>query len=307
MAMDVTAVAAVVGCEALALFGSLFFFRHSRVDVPPIGVFGLDDAIAVGILVVIAPFVYLALPYWLVASLFLLGGASLLQLAFAAVLPPTLVWPLVVTLTVADGAALSWLGSRDIVFLGINDCLVIVVVIGLANLWAQSGLRVRAAVVLGAGVAVYDYLATLEATLMHDVVDRLSGVAFAPRVAFAAQGGAILNVGLGDLLLASVFPLLLRRAYGRPAAIVSVITGFAALAAMTAAADLGLAPALPAMVVLWPLMLIQYAWWRRRGPERTTYAYLVAEPRRLDAPPARGIAAADWAVQSEFRSRVFTD
>ena len=37
-----------------------------------------------------------------------------------------------------------------------NDGLIIVIVIGLANLWAQSGMRVRDAVVLGAGVAVYD-------------------------------------------------------------------------------------------------------------------------------------------------------
>ncbi len=284
--MDVTALAAVAGCEAAAIFGSLFFFRRSRVDVPPIGVFGLDDAIAVGILVAITPFVYLALPYWLVASLFVLGGASLLQLAFAAVLPRALVWPLVIALAVADIAALSSLGSHDAVFLGVNDCLLIVIVIGLANLWAQSGMRVRDAVVLGAGVAVYDYLATLKASLMLDLLDRLSGVAFAPRVAFAAHGGAILSVGLGDLLFASVFPLLLRRAYGRRAAVLSATTAFAALAAMTAAADAGLAPALPAMVVLWPLMLIQYAGWRRRGPERTTFAYLAAEPRRVDVNPA---------------------
>jgi hypothetical protein len=286
MAMDVTALAAVTGCEAVAIFGSLYFFRRARIDVPPIGVFGLDDAIAVGIVVAAAPFVYLALPHLLVASLFLIGGASLLQLAFAGVLPQPLVWPLVVALAAADGAALSWLGSRDAVFLGANDCLLIVIVVGLANLWAQSGMRVRDAVVLGGGVAAYDYLATLKASLMIDLVDRLSGVAFAPRVAFAAHGGEILGVGLGDLLFAAVFPLLLRRAYGSRAAVVSATTAFAALAALTAAANAGLAPALPAMVVLWPLMLIQYAWWRRRGPERTTFAYLQAEPRRLDVTPA---------------------
>lgn len=286
MAMDVTTLAAVTGCEAVAIFGSLFFFRRSRVGVPPIGVFGPDDAIAVGSLIAITPFVYLALPYWLVASLFVLGGASLLQLAFVAVLPHPIVWPLVVALAGADVAALSWLGARGAVFLGVNDGLMIVIVIGLANLWAQSGMRVRDAVVLGAGVAVYDYVATLKASLMLDLLDRLSGVAFAPRVAVAAHGGVILSVGLGDLLFASVFPLLLRRAYGRRAAVLSATTAFAALAAMTTVADAGLAPALPAMVVLWPLMLIQYAWWRRRGPERTTFAYLAAEPRRLDVTPA---------------------
>ena len=280
--MDTTALVAVIGCEAAAVAGSLLFFRRLRVDVPPIGVFGLDDAIAVGIFASVMPFVYLALPYWLVASLFALGGASVLQLAFAAIVPRPAVWPLVGALTATEVALLAWLGSRDGAFLSLNDCLLIVIVIGLANLWAQSGMRVRDAVVLGAGVAVYDYLATLKASLMVDLVDRLAGVAFAPRVAFAAHGPAILSVGLGDLLFASVFPLLMRKAYGKRAAIVSAATALAALAVMTAAADAGLAHVLPAMVVLWPLMLIQYAWWRRRGPERTTCAYLAAEPRRLD-------------------------
>ncbi len=35
----------------------------------------------------------------------------------------------------------------------------------------------------------------------------------------------------------------------------------------------------PLMVVLGPLMLLQYAYWHRRGPERTTREYLAAEPR----------------------------
>jgi hypothetical protein len=35
----------------------------------------------------------------------------------------------------------------------------------------------------------------------------------------------------------------------------------------------------PVMVVLGPLMVLQYAWWaRRRGPERTTRQYLQVEP-----------------------------
>jgi hypothetical protein len=35
----------------------------------------------------------------------------------------------------------------------------------------------------------------------------------------------------------------------------------------------------PVMTVLGPLMVLQYLWWSRRlGPERTTRAYLLAEP-----------------------------
>ncbi len=286
--MDPIALAIVSGCEAAAVGGSLLFFRRARLDVPPIGVFGLDDAIAIGAFVVVAPFLYLALPYSLVASLFAVGGASILQLGLAAMLPRAIGWPLAGVLTAADITALVVAGSHGAAFLALNDCLLIVVAIALANLWAQSGMRARDAVVLGGGVAAYDYLATLKTPLTTDLMERLSGVAFAPRVGFTAHGATILSIGLGDVLFASVFPLLLRRAYGRRAAIVSASTAIGALATMTTLADAGVAGVVPAMVVLWPLMLMQYAWLRRRGPERTTRAYLAAEPRKSDSTAAAG-------------------
>jgi hypothetical protein len=34
----------------------------------------------------------------------------------------------------------------------------------------------------------------------------------------------------------------------------------------------------PVMVVLGPLMMLQYAYWRHRRQERTTWQYLQAEP-----------------------------
>jgi hypothetical protein len=36
--------------------------------------------------------------------------------------------------------------------------------------------------------------------------------------------------------------------------------------------------AFPVMIVLGPLMVGQYIYWRRLGPERTTRQYLLAEP-----------------------------
>jgi hypothetical protein len=53
-----------------------------------------------------------------------------------------------------------------------------------------------------------------------------------------------------------------------------------ALGAIAALLALPLAGTFPVMVVLGPLMVIQYVWWiRRRGTERTTRQYLQAEPR----------------------------
>jgi hypothetical protein len=86
-------------------------------------------------------------------------------------------------------------------------------------------------------------------------------------------------LGLGDLLLATVFPLVLRKAFGRRAGLVALAFSLSALVGVHGLAHLATIEAFPVMVVLGPLMILQYAWWaHRRGPERTTRQYLRAEP-----------------------------
>jgi hypothetical protein len=86
------------------------------------------------------------------------------------------------------------------------------------------------------------------------------------------------------LLLATVFPLVMRKAFGRTAGVAAVATSLATTGAMLALITLGAVNvALPMMTVLGPLMVLQYGYWiRRRGRERTTWQYLQAEP--MDEP-----------------------
>ncbi|HVD43750.1 MAG TPA: hypothetical protein VNB92_00205, partial [Rubrobacter sp.] len=95
-------------------------------------------------------------------------------------------------------------------------------------------------------------------------------------------------IGLGDLLLATVFPLALRKAIGRSAGIAAMAINQGAIAATMAFLQLArLEVAVPLMTGLGPLMVLQYGYWaRRRGPERTTWEYLRAEPldRRRNRP-----------------------
>jgi hypothetical protein len=125
------------------------------------------------------------------------------------------------------------------------------------NIWAQSGMKARDAAILGAALIVYDFLFTSVLTVMRDLFIRLAGLPFMPMVAWriASNGAAQwLDIGLGDLLLVAVFPLVIRRAYGRHAGITALTLNLSALIVLLALPLVGLLPDIfPVMVVLGPL------------------------------------------------------
>lgn len=109
-------------------------------------------------------------------------------------------------------------------------------------------------------------------------MSRLAALPFAPFISWSTGDGLGLVVGLGDLLLASVFPLVMRRAYGRAAGRMALALAFAApLVLLVGLQTIWIGATIPAMVVLGPLMGAQYRYWRHRtGAERTTRQYLAA-------------------------------
>jgi hypothetical protein len=229
----------------------------------------------------VVPLLYLALPLWLVAGLLTVGMGAILYIAWEPVLHRRwAVWLVTSLCLAADLWAAHRLGTASNRFFAVNNLILALGIVGATNLWAQSGLQARHAALLGGGLMVYDFVATSRLPLMHDLMTRLAGLPFAPLVAWhtgAGQHG--LGVGLGDLLLATVFPLVMRKAYGRVAGLVALSLGLSVLAALLMLLDLGLVRVgLPAMVALGPLMIGQYLYWRRYGEERTTWQYLQAEP-----------------------------
>ena len=117
-----------------------------------------------------------------------------------------------------------------------------------------------------------------------------AGTPFSPMVVWGT-GHDRLGIGLGDLLLATVFPLVMRKAFGRDAGLVALASALGTLGVLlmgTLGALLtpcGVPAALSAMTPLGPLMVLQYVYWVHwRGPERTSREYLQAEPVRSVAP-----------------------
>jgi hypothetical protein len=187
-------------------------------------------------------------------------------------------WLTVIALLAADVASAVFLGPTDPLFLAVNNAALVLLVVGIAVLWAQGGLRARDAAVLGGGLAVYDLVATGLLPLTDDLIARMAGLPLAPMVAWGTGDGRWVGLGLGDLLMATAFPLVIRRSYGRRAGAIALLVGLSVIAGLFGLGLLGLLPGtFPVMVLLGPLMIAQHGLWRRRGPERTTGQFLRAE------------------------------
>jgi hypothetical protein len=181
----------------------------------------------------------------------------------------------------ADLSAALRFGALAKPFLAINNVVLLAVVVGITNLWAQGGMKARDAAALGGLLALYDVVATSLLPLTDDLFGRLVGLPLAPLVAWPLDDGRWLGLGLGDLLLATLFPIVTRKAFGPAAALTAQALAVILFATLLALVGSGAVQAtIPVMIVLGPLILLHYALCRRwHGAERTTWEYRRAEPR----------------------------
>jgi hypothetical protein len=279
----------VLGHAVAAVVLSWLYFRRYRMTRPPIGVVTLGDVGITLVGIVLVPYLYLALPPWLVGALLMLAMASILYALWEPVARAAWgTWLAVVVLIGADLGAWLWLGPASRLAFVVNNVVLSLAVVGVANLWAQSGMKARDAALLGGALAIYDFVSTVLLALMADLLRRLADLPFAPLMAWpVGEDGTWLGIGLGDVLLSATFPLVMRKAFGRSAGLIALALALGAVGAMLALFAAGMIRAtLPAMVALGPLMALQYvAWVRRRGTERTTWHYLQADP--LSITPGR--------------------
>src|SRR5207244_447365 len=211
--------------------GSWAYFRRYQISSPPIGVFNVQDLAVMVLLIILVPLYYLILPLWLTAALLLLVALSILYFTWEPLLRARwAIWLATVTLLVVDSGA-AFLGTKQNAFFAVNN--IVLLVMGITNLWAQSGMKARDAALLGILLALYDFIATVKLPLMGELVARLSDLPLAPLVAWSSEN-TMPSIGLGDLLLAAVFPLVMRKAFGRPAGMVALVLTLAAIGSLLA-------------------------------------------------------------------------
>jgi hypothetical protein len=268
---------AILGLTALAVLLGMAYFRRRAMPRPPLGVLSLGDVVFMLTAIVLIPYLYLALPGWLVAALLALGTLGLLQLLFEPLTPwRWLPWLLAAALVLADILLARQGGIATLSYLAVNDLVLLMTVVAVSNVWAQSGMRARDLAVLGGALALYDLAATSLLPLTNNLIDRLAGLPFTPVLAWPLATGGWVGIGLGDLLLIATGPLVLRKAFGHTAELVAMVIALASVAVVLIVVTTGIFPGtFPVMIVLGPLLVGQYLFWSRlNGVERTPHAYL---------------------------------
>jgi hypothetical protein len=267
---------------AAAILLSWGYFRRYAVSRPPIGVFNIWDIMVMMGGIILVPYLYLLLPIWLVASLLALGILSVLYFMWEPILRLRwAIWLIVLLLVGVDIGAALWLGPATRLFFAVNDIVLVLAIIGITNLWAQSGMKARDVALLAGMLAIYDVIVTWQLTQTADLFGRLFGLPLVPIIVWPlGTEGQWLGIGMGDMLLAAVFPLVMRKAFGRAAGITSLASNLTLIVLLLTVGVISRMQVLfPVMILLGPLIIVQYAYWRHKcGRERTTRQYLQAEP-----------------------------
>jgi hypothetical protein len=278
--MMTTPILVVYALFLAAMLVSLAYFRRYRMPQPPLGVMNLWDVALTMVVIILIPHLHLWLPPWANTVFLSLVTASLLYFLLEPVVHArALRWVITLGLVAAGVAAAYLLPGGSVAYVAINDILILLSVVAISNLWAQSGVRARDLVVLALAIAAYDFIFTGRLPVTADLFAQLDNLPFAPLLAWG-QGAERAAIGLGDTLMASAFVLALYKAWGRRAAAL----GFAAMAlsfpllfVLPLLGGLFLTAAYPAMVVIAPVQWLVYLFCRRRyGAERTMGEYRAA-------------------------------
>ena len=245
----------------LAIVLSWVYVRRYQVKRPPVGVLNLVDVAVMLAGVVFVPYLYLYLPLWLVILLLLSATASIIYFVLEPMLHSRAArWLITGALVAADVLAVLVFGSASPVFFAVNNLALVVTIVSVTALWAQSGMRARDAAVLGAALAMYDFIFTAQLTVMSDLFARVADLPFAPVVAWPIGNRQWSGIGLGDLLMAAVFPLVMRKGFGHTAGVWTMAIGIAVIAIVLALPDSIVQTGFPVMVVLGPLMVLEYTY-----------------------------------------------
>jgi hypothetical protein len=270
-----TAVLVVFGLFLLAIGASIFYFVRYEMTRPPLGVMNLWDVGLTVIFIVLIPYWYLLLPSWFNTPFLTLATFGLMVFLLEPVVGRRSVrWLLAALMVTADLAFFYF--SPGLLFLAVNNLIIIVTVMAASNAWVQSGARARHIVILAIAIAIYDFIFTARLDVTAELLTQLGQYPFAPQLGWES-GESFMAIGMGDTLMATTFVVVMWKAYSKRAALAALLAtmvAFGILLIIPVENAIFLTSYLPAMVIIGPVQLLVYlVWSRRAGRERTMVEY----------------------------------
>ncbi len=284
MDAPLSSVLVTTGLVLLTVLAARIYFHRVRVDRPPVGVFNLRDVGFSFIVLVVVPPLYLQLPRALIGTMLVLFGVGLLYFMLSPLTGKLPAFGMAVLLAGGEVALVLSGRASSALFVGLNDLVLLLLVVGVCNTWAQSGIRARDTVVFAIAVTGYDVVATGLMPTTLDFATRLQALPFAPMMGWGT-GSAAVFTGLGDLLFIVLWPLVAEKAYSAGAGRAAVVVTLGCVATITTLYQLHiLTRPIPGMVLMGPAIVVHFWWLRRRHRrERTAGEYEVS--RHPDLPP----------------------
>lgn len=255
----------LMGIVAAIMAASAVYLRRVVMPRPPVGRFVGSDIVIMAAFLIVVPVAYLSLPKVLVGLLFGLVFTAAAATALGSAIGGSALGVFVLVAYVA-----GWDAARVIS----GDLLLAIAVVGVANMWAQTGMTAAQVTALAALLAPYDLVATGLTSLTGDLLRHLSDAPFTPMLT-VSTGDSPIAAGLGDCLILALWPLVATKAYGRAAGWAGAAIGLAVLAIVITAVSLGWTHGgVPVMTLLGPCIVAQYYLWRARlGRERRTWEW----------------------------------
>jgi hypothetical protein len=262
------------------------YLRTTRLDRPAIGVFNGRDITILFVFLAVLQNVYLLMPHWLLTTFLAITFASSLSIGYRPVVRPVPLWlgiGLLIGLNIwlarnMLGTVMGWQ-----LFWLEGDILVLLGAAAVANLYVQGGMRLQYVARFTVLLGIYDITFVAIAPLTNALAEDFLGYPLNPSFGFRL-GLYNAIIGLGDLLIYSLFVIAALKAYGRKAARTAVITvilfgviGPAVAPALINFIDARADIVVPAQTFFGPAAFVCYLWLKRRyGRERTMQEFLAS-------------------------------
>lgn len=260
----------------LAVLAAIVFFRHIRLPRPPIGTFNGRDVAILFVFIVTLPILYLVVPQYVLTAFLCLTFASALAIGYGDVVPRAVLWPAIVA-AIGANILIAHVMNQNVplwqAYWILDSAMVMLAAAAVCNLYIQGGMQLRHVAWFALGLAVYDPMFSLVFPITDRLANRFEGFALDPSMGFR-WASHIQNIGLGDLLVFTLFVLAAYRSYGRRAA--AVATGAVFLVGGVVPIFLPVVWAgfntdggfvVPVQTFFGPVAFAIYVWLRRSGPE----------------------------------------